>query len=194
MAFISRLARRWWLAAALAASLPCLCAQTLAVHRELGRLRVSSPAIQFLHGKSLDRLHGGASVILLVQVSLLGDSRSTVLTRAAARFAVSYDLWEERFAIVRLGSPRKTVSHLSLFEAEAWCLDNLTLSATGLSPDSPFWIRLDVRPEEADEVAPLGEDLGVTLARLVELFSRPPRAGETHKRIEAGPFRLKELR
>jgi hypothetical protein len=116
-----------------------------------------------------------------------------VLARSAGRFAVSFDLWEERFAVTRLGALRKNASHLSAAEAEAWCLDNLVLPSTGLSPDSVFWVRLDVRPEEANESPPLGEDLGVTLARLVELFSRPPQPGETHNRAEAGPFKLKDL-
>jgi len=194
MVLFSRRTRRWWLAAASAASLPCLYAQTLSVHRELGRLRVSSTAVQFLEGAPLARLHNGASVVFVIQLGLLANNKTTSLARSAARFEVSYDLWEEKFAVTRLATPRKTASHLTSYETEAWCLDNLTFSAAGIAPDSPFWVRLDVRPEEPNEVTPLGEDLGATLARLVDLFSRPPRAGDTRKRAEAGPFRLKDLR
>jgi hypothetical protein len=164
------------------------------VHRELGRLRVSSSKVQFLEGKPLDRLHDGASVVFVIQLGLLANNKTTTLARSAARFEVSYDLWEEKFAVTRLTAPRKTASHLTSYETEAWCLDNLTFSAAGIPPDSPFWVRLDVRPEEPNEVTPLGEDLGITLARLVDLFSRPPRAGDTRKRSDAGPFRLKDLR
>jgi hypothetical protein len=193
MALISRVGGRWWLAAALAIGLSGLSAQTLNVRPDAGRVRVSTATPQFLVGRQLDKLHNGASVSFTIQLALLGASRSTVLDRAAGRFAVSFDLWEERFSVTRLGALRKNASHLSASEAEAWCLDNLILRSTGLSPESSFWIRLDVRPEEANESPPLGEDLGVTLARLVELFSRPPQPGETNKRAEAGPFRLKDL-
>jgi hypothetical protein len=193
MALISRVGGRWWLAAALAIGLSSLGAQTLNVRSDAGRVRVSAAKIQFLEGRQLDKLRNGASVSFAIQLTLLGESRTTVLTRSAGRFAVSFDLWEERFAVTRLGALRKNASHLSAAEAEAWCLDNLILPSAGLSPDSAFWVRLDVRPEEANESPPLGEDLGVTLARLVELFSRPPQLGETHKRTEAGPFRLKDL-
>jgi hypothetical protein len=170
-----------------------MSAQTLNVRADAGRVRVTPAKIQFLEGRQLDKLHIGASVSFGLQLSLLGESRTTVLARSSARFAVSFDLWEERFAVTRLGALRKSASHLTASEAEAWCLDNLILPSAGLSPDSSFWVRLDVRPEEANEGPPLGEDLGLTLARLVELFSRPPQLGETHRRAEAGPFRLKDL-
>ena len=193
MALNSRVGGRWWLAAALAIGSFSLSAQTLNVRPDAGRVRVSTAKPQFLEGRQLDKLHNGASVSFTIELTLLGESRTTALARSAGRFAVSFDLWEERFSVTRLGALRKSASHLSASEAEAWCLDNLILPSTGLSPDSSFWIRLDVRPEEANESPPLGEDLGVTLARLVELFSRPPQLGDTHKRIEAGPFRLKDL-
>jgi hypothetical protein len=193
MALIARVGGRWWLAATLAVGLSSLSAQTLNVRPDAGRVRVFTAKTQFLEGRQLEKLHNGASVSFAIQLTLLGESRNTVLARSAGRFSISFDLWEERFAVTRLGALRKNASHLSASEAEAWCLDNLILPSTGLSPDSVFWIRLDVRPEEVNESPPLGEDLGVTLARLVELFSRPPQLGETHKRAEAGPFRLKDL-
>jgi len=193
MTLLSRAGGRWWLAAALAIGLPSLSAQTLNVRPDPGGVRVSPATPQFLVGRQLDKLHNGASVSFAVQLTLLGASRTTALAGAAGRFAISFDLWEERFSVTRLGAARKIASHLSALEAETWCLDNLILPSGGLSPDSSFWVRLEVRPEEANESPPLGEDLGVTLARLVELFSRPPRLGETHKRAEAGPFRLKDL-
>jgi hypothetical protein len=116
------------------------------------------------------------------------------LARSAGRFAVSFDIWEEKFAVTRLGNPRRSTSHLAAAEAEAWCLENMVLTAAGLSPDTAFWIRLDVRTEANGEGPTPGEEVGVTLARLVDLFSRPQREGETRRRAEAGPLRLKDLR
>jgi len=194
MPLARRLARGWWLAVALLAALPGAEAQPLQVRAEPGRIHVSPSRSQFLEGKPLERLHNGASVVFAVQLTLLTGLRGTVLARTAGRFAVSFDIWEENFAVTWLANPKKSVSHLSAPEAEAWCLDNLILGDAGLSPDVSFWIRLDVRAEEPDEGPAPGEEPGVTLAKLVDLFSRVPRGGETRNHAEAGPFRLRDLR
>jgi hypothetical protein len=194
MALDFRITRQGVLAAALAASPLHLCAQSLTVRHDSGRIRVSAPKVQFLEGRSLERLHNGASVVFAIQVALHTGAGGASVTRQAGRFAVSFDLWEERFAVALLGSPRKGASHLSAAEAEAWCLDNLPLPLAGLSPDSAFWVTLDVRLEEPDGGPPLGEDLSVTVARLVELFSRPQQAGDARRQIRVGPFRLRDLR
>lgn len=190
----SRLLRALLGAALVAAPLPGLRAQSLTVRANSGRLRVSSSRAQFLEGKTLARLHNGAPVVFAVQLTLLSGSKGTVLARAGGRFALSFDIWEERFAVARLAHPRKSVSHLTAPEAESWCLENLILTDAGLSPDAAFWIRLEMRAEEPEEGPATGEDAGVTLARLVELFSQPQREGETRSHVEAGPLRLRDLR
>jgi hypothetical protein len=149
---------------------------------------------QFLDARSLDRLHNGATVTFAIQLALASGARGPALARSYGRFAMSFDIWEEKYAVTRLANPRKTVSHLSAAEAEAWCLDSLILTDAGLSPDSSFWIRLEVRAEEPEEAPAPGEAAGVTLARLVEMFSRAEKAGESRTRAEAGPFRLRDLR
>jgi hypothetical protein len=187
------MARRW-AAAALLAAAGGLDAQTLQVRAEPGRIRVSPSKSQFLEGRVLERLHNGSTVVFAVQLTLLTGARGASLARAAGRFALSYDIWEEKYAVARLSDPRKSVSHLAAAEAEAWCLDSLILTDAGLSPDSTFWIRLEVRAERPEEAPALGEEAGVTLARLVEIFSRSQREGEARTRSEAGPFRLRDLR
>jgi hypothetical protein len=193
MAFTVRLARRLWLATAIAAAAGGLSAQTLAVRADSGRIRVSAPKLRFLDGKPLERLRDGASVVFAVHLTLFGSSKTAILARASGRFAVSFDLWEEKFAVTQLATPRKSVSHLSALEAEAWCLDSLALAPGSLSPDSAFWVRLDVRAENPEDRPAPGEEPGVTLARLVEVFSRPQGADEPRTQAEAGPFHLKDL-
>jgi hypothetical protein len=170
MASLSGLPRRRWLFAALAAAGGVACAQT-----PVG-VRADSP------------------VVFALQFTLFAPSRNIVHARSTGRFALSYDLWEEKFVVTRLDSPRRSASHLSASEAETWCLDSLSLLSDRLSPDSQFWGRLDVRAERPDESPPPGEQTGATLARLIELFSRPQPAGETRTRAEAGPFRPRDLR
>ena len=194
MAHSVTFAGHWYLAAAFAAGLPGWCSQTLKVRADAGALRVSAPQAHFLTGKAIERLHNGASVIFAVQITLLANQRSDVLRRAASRFAVSYDLWEEKFAVARLGKPRRSVSHLSANEVEAWCLDELRLPVSGLSPDSQFWVRLEVRAEELGNESFSEEESGFTLARLVELFSRPPAREQPRWEEEVGPLHLRDLR
>lgn len=192
MALSVRFTGQWCLVAALTAA-PCWCAQPLAVRIEGGVLRVSARDLRFLAGGPLERLRNGASVVYSIQLTLLVDRKSTVVHRTAARFAVSYDLWEEKYAVTRLGKPPKSVTHLSATAAEAWCLDNITARASGLSPDSPFWIRLEVRAEDSNHDFSSEEDEGFSLARLVELFSRPPAKEQPQWQREAGPIRLRDL-
>lgn len=194
MAHSVTFAGHWYLAAAFAAGLPGWCAQTIEVRADGGMLRASAPQVHFLAGNPLERLHNGASVIFAVQITLLANRRTDVLRRAASRFAVSYDLWEEKFAVTRLGKPRHSVSHLSAREAEAWCLDELRVPVSGLPPDSPFWVRLEVRAEEVSDESLSEEESGFTLARLVELFSRSPAREQPHWEEEVGPLRLRDLR
>jgi len=190
MAFAARLMT----AALLAAWGAGVDAQTLQVRADAGHIRISTAKPQFLSGPSLERLHNGAPVVFAIQVTLLTGSKGTILARSAGRFAVSFDIWEEKYAATRMGEARKSASHLTAAEAEAWCLENLVLTDAGLSPEAVFWIRLDVRREAAGEARAPGEEAGVTLAWLVDLFSRPQREGESRSQVEAGPLRLRDLR
>lgn len=170
-----------------------LKAQTLQVRAEAGRIRVSTPTSLFFDESSLERLHNGAPVVFAVHLTLLTNSKGTVLARTAGRFAVSFDIWDEKFAVTRVGNPRSSKSHLAAAEAEAWCLESLVLSPAALSPDTPFWIRLDVRTEGPSERPAPGDEGGFTLARLVDTFSRLRREGEVRRQAEAGPLRLRDL-
>ena len=45
------------------------------------------------------------------------------------RFTVSYDVWEEKFSVVRVSDFRRSLMLLSASSAESWCLDNIVISA-----------------------------------------------------------------
>lgn len=189
--------RRWWLAASLAAPvLKGLTAPLLKLRLEGGDLRVAAPRLKFLTGKPLERLQDGASVAFLAQFSLAAGSNGIAMRRAVDRFVISYDLWEEKFSITRTGqnrNDRRSVSHLTMAAAEAWCLSNLALNAQGLAPDRQFWVRLELRAEDPrDQAAVVGEP-GINLTRLIEVFSNPARAQQARWEAEEGPVRLADL-
>jgi hypothetical protein len=173
----------------------------LAVDREAldvrlteGRLRVTAPRLRFVTGAPLGRLRNGAPVPFALQLSISTDRWASVLQRDIERFVFSYDLWEEKFSVVRMGQPRRSVSHLTAQAAEAWCVEELSLQPTGIGEQQPFWVRLEVHAENPAEEAEADSQGSVSLTRLIEIFSRRARSGENRWVAEAGPFDLAGLR
>lgn len=172
-------------------SMPLIAEEGLDVYLRGDRIKVAAPRLRFIAGPPLDRLQNGAPVPFAFQLSISTDRWRTTLSRDIERFVLSYDLWEEKFSVVRLGNPRRSVSNLGARAAEAWCVDELSLASAGLG-NQRFWVRLEVRNEDRDQSA--GDAEGPTLARLIEMFSR--RGGDRQSRwsFDAGPFRLSDLR
>jgi hypothetical protein len=189
------ISRRTWLLAGAALSVSRVCAaERLTVTWDGDDLLVAVPQLHFLTGKPLDRLNDGNAVVFITQLTLATDNFSNILRRAPDRFVFSYDIWDEKFSVTRLGPAQRSASNLSLAAAEAWCVDNLAISATGLTPSRPFWLRFELRAAEPkDEAAVLGET-GINLTRLIEMFSRRPRAEQPQWTAEAGPLRLSDLK
>ena len=159
------------------------------------RIRVAAPELHFVSGKQLEKLHNGAPVPYAFQLSLSTDRWSSTLLRDIERFVLSYDLWEEKFSVTKLGSPRRSASQLGARAAEAWCIDEMALDSAGVGDQQPFWLRLEIRADAPGELPPAGEGgEGATLTRLVELFSRRARREQSHWELSAGPMRLAELR
>lgn len=157
-------------------------------------LKVNAPKVHFLTGKSLERLKNGASVPFDFQLTLSAGNKNAALARALERFVVSYDLWEERFTVFRVGGARKSGVHLTAAAAEAWCLENLMVPSTGAPKDGQLWLKLEIRTAEPPPAAPSSaSEGGISLATLIEVFSRP--TGSTdHWQLETGPFKLEALR
>ena len=156
-------------------------------------LRIRAPGFSFLKGDPLVRLKDGRSVrVELAAMVLPGPGKPPAAT-ARGIFALSYDLWEERFAVTAVSPRAQTVSHLAQAAAEAWCVEQLTvpIHALGaLGRDVPFWIRLEYRMLDADGTAN-PDDSGYTLQALIDLLSSRKRKTESAPPpLEAGPFRL----
>ena len=75
-----------------------------------GEIRVTAPSLHFLTGKSLSRLHDGAAVPFDFQLIITAGSKNNVVARSLERFTVSYDVWEEKFSVVRVRDFR-TLGH-----------------------------------------------------------------------------------
>jgi hypothetical protein len=169
-----------------------LAAQSLNPHIDRDQLHVSAPKFHFLINRALDRLRDGATVRFEFQLTARPDRLGRVFARSQEIFAISYDLWEEKFAITKLGSSPRTVSHLSPTAAEAWCIENTTLPLSVLS-GQPFWLRLEYRAEEPSS-GDQPDNSGFTLSGLIDIFSRRTRGEQLHGSEEVGPISLEKLR
>ena len=195
-----RTIKPWWLIATFLSGLAfAMFAEDLILSTEESRLEFSAPRVHFLVGKPLERLRNAAEVPFAFKITLWSGSRSHILREVPARFVVSYDLWEEKFSVTKLVTPRRTARHLTNAAAEEWCLQEMSQDVSGLSPTEPLWARLEIRAEDGKQAGlPFGlgsiSDSGISLTPLIEIFSRPAATTEPHWTIETGPVTLDELR
>jgi hypothetical protein len=157
-------------------------------------LFVTAPDFHFLKGRALERLRDGSTVTYIAQLSLSLDEHRTTLRRQPQRFIFSCDVWEpDKFSVTRLGgsTPRKG---LSLAAAEAWCLESLAISAAGIAPDRPVWLRLDLRVADMKDQADMVGDTGVSIRGLIDTLSRPARMLQQNWTVDVPPFRLGDLK
>jgi hypothetical protein len=172
--------------------------EQLTVRLDGDYLRISLPHLDFLKGKPLERLKDGAPVAFIGQISISTAPNSlTPVARAVARFALSYDIWEERFSVTKIGaSPesRRTIAHLSQQAAETWCIDNMQVDRSQLPMDRDFYVQLDLRTEDPRDQLGIIGDPGINLTRLIELFGRAPRSPQDRWLLSSGPHRLADLK
>jgi hypothetical protein len=170
---------------------PRVSAQTLSVSTAGGTLKIRAPGFAFLKGQPLARLKDGRSVRVELSAMVLASPGKGPVATARRIFALSYDLWEERFAVTTVDSRPQSISHLTTAAAETWCVEQLSVSFSALGAlgrDAPFWIRLEYRILDGDDAADPEE--GFTLQGLIEALSRRRKTESLSDALEAGPFRL----
>jgi len=168
-------------------------AQHVGIARVGDAVAVQAPGLGFIKGEMLSRLKDGRAVRVDFDLTALPGPGGAAVTRGQRTFVLSYDLWEERFAVTMAGEPPRSVSYLTANAAEAWCLEHVTipLATLGRLRDAPFWIRLEYRILDSEPAPASDEGAGLTLRSLIELFSKRPRAGAVTHAVEAGPFRVR---
>lgn len=183
----------WWmvpLVVAMFAVRPV--AQSATVDAVGGILHVRAPNFRFIEGAILARLKDGRSVRVDLQLAVLTRPGAPGVVEDRQSFVLSYDLWEERFAITQTGTTSRTITHLSAADAEAWCIGRLTVPVSAFArPDTPFWIRLDYQVRDDDGAESSGQAQGLSLRGLIDRLSRRGTVEKLADAIEIGPFRLR---
>ncbi len=178
-----------------------LDAQPITLRVEGEQLFVRVPALGLLEGATRRRLEDGRAVRVVFELDVMTAAGAAPAAPARARFNQSYDLWEERFAVTREGTPARATSHLSAVAAEAWCLQNLGIPVAALRRRAPgtgrgspgrnvqAWIRLSYRVEDP-ATAVDGDGGAFGLRTLIDLLSRRASGVPSQRTLEAGPLPL----
>ena len=119
-----------------------LAAQTLTVRAVSDVLHVRTSGLGFITGHVLDQLQDGRSVRVDFVLTVLEKPNGARIAMTQQSFNLSFDLWEQRFAVTRTGPMPRSISHLTARAAEDWCLDNVTVPLASLGRtgrDTPFW-------------------------------------------------------
>jgi hypothetical protein len=166
-------------------------AQSVTVSAAGEAVHVRAPGFGFIRGEPLARLKDGLTVRVDLELAVLPKPGATPLAQSRRTFVLSYDLWEERFAVTQAGEPPRSISHQTATAAEAWCIEQLTVplgtfSSWGL--DRPFWVRLEYRVLDGDAAPVPDESTG--LRWLIDALSRRRKADALMRSIEAGPLKL----
>lgn len=165
----------------------------LFVRRSQNDLRVLAPRLHFLTGKTLQRLRDGATAPFDFQLTISKGTKNNVIARAVQRFVISYDIWQEKFAIVRMSDLHKW-GNASSNAAEAWCVDNISVPALNLPAGEDLWARLEIRSVDQKGLSSPVSDSGISIISLVELFSRPPRPQQDRWTLETAVFHVDALK
>jgi hypothetical protein len=187
-----RFAAALWAPVAFAAFTFAESAQ-LTVERDGDRVRVSAPRLDFLSGPPLQQLRDGRSVTYVFTVSLEVQSGHTAGMDLTRQVVFSYDLWEERFAVVRADDPKVSASHLTAAAARAWCMELLSLPASAAPTDKTFVVKLECSVRE-DERRPADTPVATTLTGLIDVLSRKTRGTPPRWEAVSPPLRLADLK
>jgi hypothetical protein len=186
--------RRSWLLAGLAIPLfRARAAANFALKYDGDNLYPDAPDIHFLTPRVVARLRDSADTQAFIsELKIFGGSGpdEPPIRQAHARLVVSYSLWEETFTVAIPGI--RTQQGLSVQQAEAWCFENLAVSAAGLDPSKPYRMRFELRSVRRTDLNRVLGDVGISLVNMIDIFSRKAGADEPNWSRELS-FRLMDL-
>ena len=185
---------RWMLLIFFAVLRPALAgAQSLKVNLEGDQLHLGSSNPRLLSAEARLRLHNGATVTYAFRVTVAAKRGSAAGNSVSYHCVFSFDLWEEKYKVLRLEPGYRSASHLTQTAAEQLCLESLVIPVGALSAASPFWILLEYQLEDRQSSDPRNDPDSIP-AILVDIFSRRTKEPQPVDTLEGGPFRLADLR
>jgi hypothetical protein len=138
-------------------------------------LRVRAPQVRFIEGEALQKLHNGSTVAYVLSMAVAAGQNAKHTFLLEKRFLVSYDLWEEKYSVVQAGPGGRAASRLTAEMTEAWCLENMPIPVQAVPERRFFMIRLECSIEENENGNEGKSSSSLTLAGLIDIFSRKPK-------------------
>jgi hypothetical protein len=157
------------------------------------QLQFEAPDFQFLSAESQQRLHDGATVIYAFRINVSMTKNGDALLALTYHCVFSYDIFEEKYRVVRLEPGYRSASHLTETAARALCIRSLEVPTAKLNASMPFWVSIEYRQEEPHVAGSRGDSTSL-LDTLVDIFSQRSRKSPPVDMLRGGPFRLEELR
>jgi hypothetical protein len=156
-------------------------------------LRVSAPQMHFLEGKPLETLHNGSTVTYILSLAVIAEQAAEQTFLLQERFLVSFDLWEEKYSVVQAGSGGGGASRLTAAMTEAWCLERMSIPLRSVPERQSFMVRLECFIENEKENGGKSQSR-LTLAALIDIFSRRSEAENLKWEAASKPLRLEDLK
>jgi len=171
---------------------PLATAQSLKPYVDAEGLHFRAPDLRLLSNEARRRLRNGGTVTYAFRVSLSTERRGAHRNSVSYHCVFSFDLWEEKYKVVRLEPGYRSATHLSQSAAEELCLESLVIPASSLIQDSMFWIFLEYQMEDHDSSQRVEADSIPGI--LIDIFSKRSSEPVSFFTVESGPFRLSNLR
>ena len=86
-------------------------AQSTLAQRVGDAVVVRAPTFTFIKGEPLVRLKDGRTVRVDLELGILPGPGGQPAAGTRQIYVLSYDLWEERFAVTQVGVPSRSISH-----------------------------------------------------------------------------------
>jgi hypothetical protein len=168
--------------------------QSLTVERHGDHLHVMAAKLHFLKGPALEKLHNGATVHYIFTITVNAQNNEMKSYQLRERFAISYDLWEEKFSVVHSTMHNRSASRLSADMAETWCLENMPIAVREIPASHPFMVRLECSIDESEKEDGGKGDYLLSLEGLYEVFSRKRSDQPIKCEAASGSLRLDNLK
>ena len=173
-----------------------LLAQSVTVNVAGDTLRVRAPGFTFIKGEPLARLKDGRAVQIDFALAVLPKPAGAAIAETRQGFVLSYDLWEERFAVTivdpeprpriagHFRTSRRKMRKPGASITRRWHERSAVSAGTRCSGSE--W---PIRCATATCARSRGR-FGFSLRGLIDRLSRRTNADDLRDAIDAGPFRL----
>jgi hypothetical protein len=168
--------------------------ESISAERHGDHLHVIASQLHFISGRAVEKLRNGAAITYAIKILVVAQNAREKAFFLQERFTISFDLWEEKYSVIQRKPDGRSASRLTSSAAEAWCLENMPIPVRSVPERQPFMIRLECSTEEDEETVKGDIRPSLSLAALIDIFSRKNPEDALLWEAAGGPFLLEHLK